>query len=87
MVLSWLYPSIIKDNPRVGKIRQLKPVFIYMLRVEQKEKPVVTEESFCLEQDGEKADCDKGLKSSESKSSPPAGMTGFLPPVFDTVTV
>lgn len=38
VVLSWLYPSIIRANPRVGKIKQLEPVFIYMLRVEQKAK-------------------------------------------------
>lgn len=38
VVLSWLYPSIIRANPGVGKIKQFKPVFIYMLRVEQKAK-------------------------------------------------
>lgn len=35
VILSWLYPSIIRANPGVSKIKQLKPVFIYMLRMEQ----------------------------------------------------
>lgn len=79
----WYFPGFIlaslELNPRVSKIKQLKPVFISMLRVEQKENPVVTEEPPCLEQDFEKAKCYKVLKSSDGKSPPPAGMTGFLP--------
>lgn len=36
VVLSQIYPGTIRANPRVSKIKQLKPVFIYMLRAEQK---------------------------------------------------
>lgn len=35
VILSGLYPSIIRANPGVSKIKQIKPVFICMLRVEQ----------------------------------------------------
>lgn len=36
VVLSQIYPSIIRADPRLCKIKQLKPVFIYMLKAEQK---------------------------------------------------
>lgn len=56
VVLSWLYPSITRANPKVSKIKQLKPVFIYMLRAEQKaEARGYRRITLLLEQDGEKA--------------------------------
>lgn len=35
VILSWLYPNVVRVHPRASKSKQLRPVFIHMLRVGQ----------------------------------------------------